>query len=522
MEGNLLDDIIGKLNGMSEGDRDAVIQQAQEATADLVWVPNPGPQTDVLTNEADEIFYGGEAGGGKTALLIGAAITQHKRSLLLRRVGSDAEKLVPMIKDVVGHKKGYNGQLRRWVFQDGVMVDIRGCEYEEDKQRFKGDPHDLIGFDEVSDFLESQYRFIIGWNRSVDPEQRCRVIAASNPPTTAEGLWVIQYWGPWLDPTHPNPALPGELRWFTTVGGVDQEVDGPGPHMLPGETKPVMARSRTFIPASLQDNPDLARTNYDSVLAGLPDELRRAYRDGDFTVGMKDGDFQVIPTDWVVAAQNRWSENGNTGLLMTAQALDCAGGGKDKALLASRYGGWYAPLVEKQGPETKEGSTMCAMVVKYRRSNCPVVVDVGGGYGGAVIEHLKENTITYARFNGSEASTAKSKDGQLRFANKRAEAHWRFREELDPDQEGGSAIALPPDPELRADLTAPTWTMTARGILIEEKKAIKKRIGRSPDKGDAVIMCLSEGNKAAARKNFGLPGGRKPVVVTNKDKKRRR
>jgi hypothetical protein len=37
-------------------------------------------------------------------------------------------------------------------------------------------------FDEGTDFLESQYRFIIGWNQSTDPKQRCRVIVASNPP----------------------------------------------------------------------------------------------------------------------------------------------------------------------------------------------------------------------------------------------------------------------------------------------------------------------------------------------------
>src|SRR6478752_6567613 len=53
------------------------------------------------------------------------------------------------------------------------------------------------------------------------------------------------YWGPWLDRTHPNPAKPGELRWFTTINGEDREVDGPGPHMIDGQ--PVMARSRTFI-----------------------------------------------------------------------------------------------------------------------------------------------------------------------------------------------------------------------------------------------------------------------------------
>jgi hypothetical protein len=85
-------------------------------------------------------------------------------------------------------------------------------------------------------------------------------------------------------------------------------------------------------------------------------------------------------------------------------------------------------------------------------------------------------------------------------SNKRAEAWWKFREELDPDQPDGSAIALPPDPELRADLCALTWSLKARGILLESKDELRKRLGRSPGKGDAVVMAWSEGNRAAMQR----------------------
>src|SRR3954467_13329721 len=119
------------------------------------------------------------------------------------------------------------------------------------------------------------------------------------------------------------------------------------PHLIDGE--PVYARSRTFIRATLSDNPDLARTNYASVLASLPEELRRAYRDGDFSVGMRDADFQVIPTAWVLAAEARWKPDGAHGLSMTAMALDPAGGGRDSAELARRHGGWYAELISAKG-----------------------------------------------------------------------------------------------------------------------------------------------------------------------------
>ena len=79
--------------------------------------------------------------------------------------------------------------------------------------------------------------------------------------------------------------------------------------------------------------------------------------------------------------------------------------------------------------------------------------------------------------------------GTLEFRNRRAEVWWKFREALDPNS--GEDIALPPDLELMADLTAPTWFLSTQGIQIEEKDAIKKRLGRSPDCGDAVVMCYN-------------------------------
>ena len=58
---------------------------------------------------------------------------------------------------------------------------------------------------------------------------------------------------------------------------------------------------------------------------------------------------------------------------------------------------------------------------------------------------------------------------------------------------------MPPDASIKADLAAPRWELTARGIKIEDKDEIRKRLGRSPDDGDAIVMCLSEGARAAAR-----------------------
>lgn len=494
---SLLDDILVRLKEDDAGAREAR-KLALQDTSDLCWVPNTGPQTDAFFCEADELFYGGEAGGGKSDLLIGLGLTAHTESLILRRLTDDAKKLSKRARTAAGRGYSFNGQDKVLTLGER-SVRFGGCQFEDDKERYKGNPYDLYGFDEIADFTVSQFKFITGWNRSTKPGQRCRIVCAGNPPTRAEGLWVIQYWGAWLDQNHPRPAKPGELRWYIR-GPQDEdiEVDGPGPHSVDWEREPVLAKSRTFIPAKLSDNPDLAATDYRKMLDSLPSELRRAYRDGDFGAGIKDDEYQVIPTGWIEAAQQRWDNAVPRRTAMTAMAIDVAPGGGDQQVICWRYGGWFAPF-DAERVVDKDGRLTAAAVVRRRRDRCPVIVDLGGGWGGDAMIALKDNGIDCVAFNGVVQSMARTRDGKLRLFNKRAEAVWKFREELDPAQEGGSSIALPPDQELMADLASYRWELTPQGIKIEDKELQKKRLGRSPDKGDAAVMCLSEGQRAVER-----------------------
>lgn len=491
----LLEEILSKLNALPPDKKDQVSREVMKATAHLPWVPNPGPQTQAVECEADELFYGGQAGGGKTDLGLGLSLTRHKRTLAMRRFNKDAVKLAERMKEILGHKDGYNGQEHVWRLKDR-RIEFSGCEHEDDKQRYKGDPHDLKFFDEISDFLESQYTFIIGWNRSADPTQRCRIVCTGNPPTNAEGLWVVRRWGAWLDPAHPRPAKPGELRWYTTIDGKDTEVDGPGPHEIPGESVPIMARSRTFLPATLDDNIDLIRSGYAATLAAMPEPYRSAYSKGRFDVALKDDDFQLIPTIWIREAQQRWKPNPPDGIPMCSIGADVAGGGKDQNVLALRYDHWFAPLVVIPGKDIPMGQDAAGLIVAKRRNQAQIVLDMSGGYGGPTYSHLKANDIDVIAFKGAEHSNGRTVDRKLGFFNRRSEAWWKFREALDPSQERGSQVALPDDPELVADLVAPHFEVTPRGIKVEPKEKIVERLGRSPDRGDAVVMANYAGPKA--------------------------
>ena len=492
---NDLDSFLQMLASIPADQRVGVESEALRVTRDMAWIPNPGPQTDAYFCEADELFYGGQAGGGKTDVVLGLSVTAHKRSLVMRRTNKEVLGLVERMAEILGSRDGWSSQAGIWRVQGGRTVDLGGCQLEDDKQKYKGNPHDLIAYDEVSDFSESQYLFINGWNRSADPTQRCRVVCTGNPPTRPEGLWIVKRFAAWLDPQHPNPAKPGELRWFTTIDGMDTEVDGPGPHAIPGEPLPVFARSRTFIPATLADNPDLSATDYRNVLSSLPSELRAAYRDGRFDVALQDDAFQAIPTAWIKEAQARWTPQPPTGVPMCAVGVDIAQGGKDDTVLAPRYDGWFAPLIAVPGKETPDGITAAGLVVKHRRGNAKIIVDVGGGWGAECYGHLTANSIDSRAYMGVKKTNRKSAVGNFDFVNTRSAAYWQFREALDPTQEGGSCIMLPPDPTLVADLCAPHYEKTSRGIAIEPKEDVCARLGRSTDRGDAVVMSWYDGLK---------------------------
>lgn len=478
-------------------DKKKFAKDLAKATADLKFIPWPGPQTDAYLSKADELFYGGAAGGGKTALLMGLAIQAHSKSIIFRREYSQIRGLEDEAQKLLGSRDGYNATEKVWRHSRDKVLEFGSVPNEWDREKYQGRAHSFIGFDEITHFTPSIYRYLIGWNRSDNPKERCRVIVTGNPPTTAEGRWVVEYWAPWLDPNHPNPARPGELRWFTTIAGEDRELPGPDPIEIDGRM--VKPRSRTFIAAKLEDNPALMESGYAAVLESMPEPLRTMMREGRFDLGQEDADYQVVPSSWIDEAMKRWTpQMPLTG--MTSLGVDVAQGGSDDTVIAPRHGVWFDKLITRKGIDTKDGPAVAGLIVQYMRDGAEVNIDTGGGWGNSAFDHLKHQNVKIRGVTGASGSTARTRDRQLGFVNKRAETWWKFREALDPSY--GNKLALPPDPQLRADLTSPTWKLTPRGIQIESKDDIRKRLGRSPDRGDAVVLAwvtaLETGSSSSA------------------------
>ena len=375
-----------------------------------------------------------------------------------------------------------------WTFDDGRTIEFGAVQYEDDKKQWQGRPHDAKLFDEITEFTESQFEFICGWNRTSNPNQRVRVVCTGNPPTDESGGWVTRRWGAWLDKDHPRPAKASELRWYATVNGREQECKDGEPFESGAET--IYPRSRTFIPASLSDNPFYAHDNrYISVLQSLPEPLRSQLLNGDFNASQVADPFQIIPPEWVRAAQKRWMERERPTTPLTACGLDPSRGGIDKTALACRYDNWFDEVVTWPGVVAKDGPTVAELVRQVIDENKPLYINVDvEGIGSSVFDSMKPlyNADVVKPFSNAEGSDYRDKSGKLKMRNKRAEMYWRMRDALDP--KSGENIALPPSTELLADLCSAKYKVTTAGVLVEEKKEIKERIGRSPDMGEAVMM----------------------------------
>jgi hypothetical protein len=425
-------------------------------------------------------------------MLLGFAIRKHRRSILFRREFPRVRAIIERSREILSADPRHrlNEQLHVWRLASGATIEFGSLQHEHTKNNYQGRGYDLHGFDELTEYSESQFRFVTGWNRSTSPDVAAQVVCTFNPPLTEDGMWVLRFFGPWLDPDYRGErAQPGELVWFVTDDdGKDQEV-GRGPD------RPVahpLAKSRTFIPASLHDNPYLLASGYAATLNALPEPMRSILLGKAPPVGASDHPWQIIPSAWIVAAQHRWTSQPDR--TPTSVGMDVARGGADRTVVARLVGTWLAPLQVVPGTATPTGPDAARLIMADALAGVPVGIDIIGVGASAFDSARSLGGVTIAGINN--AAAAKQSDGtpytdqhgKLRFRNVRAMAYWRVREALDPA--GAILLALPPDDELAKELRTPRWSLTPYGVQVESKEDIVERSGRSPDKADALTIAL--------------------------------
>jgi len=417
--------------------------------------------------------------------------------------------------EIVGGRDGYNGQDRVWRnLTGGRQVEFGAVPNLGDEKKYQGRPKDLLVCDEATNFLESQVRFLMGWVRTDIPGQKTQTVLTFNPPTSSEGRWVIKFFAPWLDTKHPNPALPGELRWFATIGSEDNQADIELPDGRPfvlvdgeriysakvlamySEDEIIKPHTRTFIPSRVTDNLFLTETGYIAVLQALPEPLRSQMLYGSFTAGVQDSPMQVIPTEWVELAMARWKERKPHELAHTMDSVgvDVARGGADKTTIVCRHGRWFNRAKVYAGKQTPDGQTTTGYVVAELRNEAVIHIDVTG-VGSSPYDFLRSLRVNVIGVVMAGEATTCDQSGLLAFKNIRTQLWWTMREALDPAN--GLGLELPPDKTLLLELCAPEWSVQGRTIYVESRDDIVARIGRSPDLATAYVLALMDSPRAS-------------------------
>jgi predicted phage terminase large subunit-like protein len=214
-------------------------------------LPHPR-QSLFLLLDSDEALFGGAAGGGKSIALMMAALQYVDKpnysALLLRRTFQDLaqpDALMDIGRQWLSNKDvEWSEQKKRWTFPNGATISFGYLESESDKYHYQSAQYQFIGFDELTQFTETQYTYLFSRLRR----------------TTTKG------------------DIPLRMRAASNPGGVGH--DWVKKRFIDPKTK---RKGAVFIKSLLDDNPSLDQEAYDRSLANLDAITRRQLRFGDWT-----------------------------------------------------------------------------------------------------------------------------------------------------------------------------------------------------------------------------------------------
>lgn len=239
--------------------------------------------------------------------------------------------------------------------------------------------------------------------------------------------------------------------------------------------------------------PDLDDFQFEKIWY-RPEDLFRKKVLGKFP---KVADDVLIPIQWIELAHERWKQvNGKEPVTNDVRILgvDVAGMGRDCTCFVERKGVWVAPFTTHNSGGQADHMKVAGNIIARRRKQIEMYVSIdtigeGAGVYSRCLELDKAEFIISCKYSESAKGINDREltdvTGQYKFVNMRAYLFWCIRDWLNPKNETGAM--LPPDAQFDEEATEIRWLFRSDGkIIIEPKEDIKKRLGRSPDKFDAL------------------------------------
>lgn len=238
----------------------------------IAWSPQP-KQARLISCPAQEIFFGGSRGGGKTDGIIGHFYARamkwgpQAKGLLLRRTLKGLLAVERRCKEVYGTvfpvKDHWHEQKKLWEFPNGATLVMNYCDTDDDVLQYQGHDYSFIYPEELTQWKsEETYQWLFTINRNPTVGQECQIVATGNP---------------------GGPGMEWVKKRFIDFGPADrmQTVEFVNPRDPEG---PPLKRTRVFIPSSLHDNVYLQGSGYEAGLLSLPERMKLMYYDGRWDV----------------------------------------------------------------------------------------------------------------------------------------------------------------------------------------------------------------------------------------------
>lgn len=190
----------------------------------------------------------------------------------------------------------------------------------------------------------------------------------------------------------------------------------------------------------------------------------------------------LIPVSWIEKAENRDEVDYYFKTDKRFLTWDVADGGDDVHVIKAWENTTEIDSIELRDKKIEEVEPYVWRLLRRIRGNSIIVdADGVGRIAVGLLESTADGGTTIIPFTGSDRNSV-SEPGT--FLNRRHEAHWKLRELFEQNRISISSI-----PEQKEELASIKLVDNKKGfIAIEPKKDLKKRLGRSPDRADAIMM----------------------------------